>query len=109
MEKTMLRDSLGMLDTEATRPIALREISDIYRARARRNKNMGTPIQGFEELLAGLHDYSGEAIVIHTLHSEQGQYKIFTNEAQTELASILKLPAQAAKSSVPSLSELQTA
>lgn len=109
MEKILLRDSLEILDAEATRPIALQEIKDIYRARARRNESMGKPIQGFTELLAGLCKYSGESIVIYTLDSKQGPYKVFTDEARTEIIGILKLPTQPSESYVSSRSGLQSA
>jgi len=70
---------------------------------------MGAPIQGSEELLVGLCKYSGESIVIYTLDSKQGTYKVFTDEARAEIIGILKLPTQPSESYVSSRSGLQSA
>ena len=105
----LLRELPEISDAESIRPIALCEVKDIYRARAKRYEMMGAPIKGFPDLLAGLETFSRGEIVVYTVHSEKSSYKIFATEAQTESAGILKLPAVPSASVIPARPEFQTA
>ncbi len=83
----------GLVFTESS-PIALREIKNIYRLRAKRNENMGEPIQGFQELICGLDAFSADAVVIYSAEFASGSYKVFADAARTEMAGVLKWPKQ---------------
>jgi len=109
LAEQLLHEFPNGIDFEASHPVSLREVKDIYRFRARRNENMGKSILGFPVLIAGLDAFSGDAVVVYSVHSDAGPYKIFADEDCMEIAGILKFPAELVGKPLPVLSELQAA
>ncbi len=103
----LLQDYPKSLVFTESRPIALREVKDIYRFRAGRNANMGEPIKGFKELIEGLDTFTDDAVVIYSIESAAGPYKIFANAARTMFAGVLKFPKEPRLATSEILSELQ--
>jgi hypothetical protein len=81
---------------EATGPILLRQVRDIYRQRARHIERDGYPIYGFPELVNGLDKFTGDAITIFHVRFDTGDYAIFADAALSELAGVLKFPKKTA-------------
>ena len=84
-----LSDGLGF---DATGPVAIREVRQIFRQRARHNESIGSPIEGFPDLVNGLEAFTAEAVVIYMIYFDEGDYGVFANAGQTELAGVLKFP-----------------
>ncbi len=107
--KQLLQDCPDGLIFTASGPVALREVKDIFRFRARRNESMGEPIKGFKELIEGLDAFSSDAVVIYSIDSDSGPYKVFADARRTEFAGVLKFPKEPFAKTSSALSELQTA
>ena len=105
----LLQESTNGQVVEQTRPIAIREVRDIFRSRARRNESLGGPIQGFPELMEGLEAFTADAVVIYSVHSETGSYKIFADESLSQLAGVLKFPAVPQGEPLRATTQLQAA
>lgn len=86
-------DSKGF---DAAGPAPLRQITDIYRQRARHIKRTDYPIQGFPELVKGLEAFTGDLITIFNVRFDTGDYAVFADPALSELAGVLKFPKKTA-------------
>ncbi len=96
----LLKEAPASEGFDATGPIALRQIRDIYRQRARHIERTRYPIYGFPELVNGLDKFTGDAITIFHVRFDTGDYAIFADADQTELAGILKFPKRTAAQEV---------
>ena len=81
---------------EASNPVPLRQLRDIYRQRARHIARISYPIAGFPELVSGLEVFRGDAVTIFQIHFDTGDYAVFADPALSELAGILKFPKKTA-------------
>lgn len=81
---------------DPTPPIALRQVRDIYRQRARHIKTTGYPIHGFPALVKGLEAFTGDAITIYNVRFDSGDYAVFADAGLSELAGVLKFPKRTA-------------
>ena len=88
----LLREIQNNQGFEATGPIPLREVRDIYRQRARHIERTGYPVHGFPQLVKGLEAFTGDTITIFTVHFDSGDYSVFADAALSELAGVLKFP-----------------
>ena len=91
LDELMQRTEEGLVFT-MSRPVALREVKDIFHFRARHNEKIGEPIKGFPELIAGLDAFSSDMVVLYSVVFEEDSYKIFADADGKEIAGILKFP-----------------
>ncbi|MGI4790739.1 MAG: hypothetical protein ACRYFS_18060 [Janthinobacterium lividum] len=77
---------------ETTRAIPLQQLRGIYRVRAKINKNNGSPITGFDELLRQMDAMDDEPICISSFLTSAGRFIAFTDATASKLVGILFTP-----------------
>lgn len=82
-------------DVYVTGPLPLQQIKHIYGVRASINERNGSPIEGFDDLLAGLGALSDEGVTLHSIETPCQIYKVFMDAACTMLAGVLRIPRRA--------------
>ena len=77
----------------STRTIPLTELRDIYRVRAQINRNNGSPIIGFDDLLHRMDAMTDEQVYISVFLAPAGRFIFFTDMSIEKLVGILFKPA----------------
>jgi len=96
LAQQLLQEMSGNQGFDPTPTIALQQVRDIYRQRARHIERTGYPIHGFPELVKGLEAFTRDSITIFNVRFNSGDYAVFADPTLSELAGILKFPKKTA-------------